>query len=559
MVSAKDLELELQDLFKKKKYSEIISQITTNTKEEERNAGLFVLLGISRISLNKKKKDQVQLAVNDFKKGYLKEKTSENGFNALTNLVVASSILSDFEEVDVDFEEIISFYKALPEPFKDQRSINIAMSTMYSRLSDYKGVIFHLEKIIKSKEFVVQDLCNYGYWRCFDKNWKQSDFFNYGEFVDKNLKIYPTEKLIKLSDEKNKKTKIGFLSADVKSAHSVTYFLKTVLQNYDKNKFEIILFINQIKEDNTTKEITDLVTKTINIGKLNDLEAFNLIRKYNLNIMIDIMGYTSRNRIEFYKNRIAKKQVLWMGYCNTSGLKNMDFIITDPNLVLKNEEKYYIEKILYLPEIWNCHCGFDFERKENLPPFIKNDFITFGSFNNPAKINENVIDCWSNILKKIEGSKLIIKCANSKRKLDRIQKAFENNGVVDSVNFNQGIDNLEDHLNLYKKVDIALDTFPYNGVTTSFEAIWMGVPVLTMAGYNFNSRCGESINKNLDMEYLIAKDEKEYVSKAVSLSNDRDKFLNIRKSLFLNAIKSPLFDGKKFSENFFSSLREIIK
>jgi len=377
--------------------------------------------------------------------------------------------------------------------------------------------------------------------------------------VDKNLKIYPTEKLIKLSDEKNKKTKIGFLSADVKSAHSVTYFLKTVLQNYDKNKFEIILFINQIKEDNTTKEITDLVTKTINIGKLNDLEAFNLIRKYNLNIMIDIMGYTSRNRIEFYKNRIAKKQVLWMGYCNTSGLKNMDFIITDPNLVLKNEEKYYIEKIIYLPEIWNCHCGFDFERKENLPPFIKNDFITFGSFNNPAKINENVIDCWSNILKKIEGSKLIIKCANSKRKLDRIQKAFENNGVVDSVNFNQGIDNLEDHLNLYKKVDIALDTFPYNGVTTSFEAIWMGVPVLTMAGYNFNSRCGESINKNLDMEYLIAKDEKEYVSKAVSLSNDRDKFLNIRKSLFLNAIKSPLFDGKKFSENFFSSLREIIK
>ena len=87
----------------------------------------------------------------------------------------------------------------------------------------------------------------------------------------------------------------------------------------------------------------------------------------------------------------------------------------------------------------------------------------------------------------------------------------------------------------------------------------MGVPVLTMAGYNFNSRCGESINKNLNMEYLIAKDEKEYVSKAVSLSNDRDKFLNIRKSLFLNAIKSPLFDGKKFSENFFSSLRKIIK
>ena len=141
----------------------------------------------------------------------------------------------------------------------------------------------------------------------------------------------------------------------------------------------------------------------------------------------------------------------------------------------------------------------------------------------------------------------------------RIQEAFKKSGVIDSVVFYRKIDNLEDHLNLYKKIDIALDTFPYNGVTTSFEAIWMGVPVLTMAGYNFNSRCGESINKNLNMEYLIAKDEKEYVAKAVSLSHDRDKFLNIRKSLFLNAIKSPLFDEKKFSENFFSSLREIIK
>ena len=559
MVSAKNLELELQDLYKKKEYSEIISQITTKTKEEERNAGLFVLLGISRISLNKKKKDQVQLAVNDFKKGYLKEKTSENGFNAFTNLVVSSSILSDFEEVDVDFEEIISFYEALPEPFKDRRQINIAMTMMYSRLSDYKEMVFHLEKIIKSREFVVQDLCNYGYWRCFDKSWRQSDFFKYGKFVDENLRTYPQDKVVELSYKKNTKIKIGFLSADIKDAHSVTYFLKTVLKNYNQDEFEIILFTNQIKEDNTSEEIANLVSKTINIGKVNDLEAFNMIRQHNLDIMIDIMGYTSRNRIEFYKNRIAKKQVIWMGYCNTSGLKNMDYIITDPNLVLKNEEKYYVEKILYLPEIWNCHCGFDFERKENLPPFIKNNYITFGSFNNPAKINENVIDCWSNILKKNKGSKLIIKCANKRRKLYRIQEAFKKSGVIDSVIFYRKIDNLEDHLNLYKKIDIALDTFPYNGVTTSFEAIWMGVPVLTMAGYNFNSRCGESINKNLNMEYLIAQNEKEYVAKAESLSNDRDKFLKIRKSLFLNAIKSPLFDGKKFSENFFSSLREIIK
>ena len=119
--------------------------------------------------------------------------------------------------------------------------------------------------------------------------------------------------------------------------------------------------------------------------------------------------------------------------------------------------------------------------------------------------------------------------------------------------------NYKDHLNLYNEVDIALDTFPYNGVTTSFEAIWMGVPVITMAGYNFNSRCGESINKNLNMEQLIAKNEDDYVSKAVSLSTDRDKFLNIRKSIFLNAPKSPLFNSQDYSKSFFEALEKIVK
>ena len=114
-------------------------------------------------------------------------------------------------------------------------------------------------------------------------------------------------------------------------------------------------------------------------------------------------------------------------------------------------------------------------------------------------------------------------------------------------------------MNNYNLIDIALDTFPYNGVTTSFEATWMGVPVLTMSGYNFNSRCGESINKNLNMEQLIAKNEEDYISKAVNLNIDRDKLFDLRKSIFLDAIKSPLFNKKKFAENFFNSLREIIK
>ena len=559
MVSVQNLELELQSLFKEKKFSEIIFEITTKSKEDERNAGLFVLLGISRISLNKKNKDQVELAVGDFKKGYLKELTSENSLNGLINFVLASVILSDFENTNVDFDEIKNFYKASPETFQNKRPINIAMTTVYSRLNDFNGMVYHLEKVIKSGDFISNDLCNYGFWRCYDKRWSQENFFNYGKFVEKNLNKYSDNQIIELSNKKNEKIKLGILSADLKTGHSITFFLKTILLHYNRDEIEIYLISNQKDPTTISTEISNLVFKTIDINQLNDLSALNKIRELNLDIMIDVMGYTSRNRIALFKNRIAKKQVIWMGYCNTTGLKNMDYIITDPNLIYDNEKDLYAEQILYMPEIWNTHCGFEFERIENPPPFIKNDYITFGSFNNPSKINEDVIDCWSKILKNIDNSKLIIKCPNDKHQLIRIKKSFKEKFILQSIIFHTSFDDKKEHLNLYKKIDIALDTFPYNGVTTSFEAIWMGVPVITMAGYNFNSRCGESINKNLGMEQLIAKDENDYVQKAINFANDKEKYINLRKSIFTNAIKSPLFNAKRFAENFYDALRKIIK
>ena len=479
MVSVQNLELELQSLFKEKKFSEIIFEITTKSKEDERNAGLFVLLGISRISLNKKNKDQVELAVGDFKKGYLKELTSENSLNGLINFVLASVILSDFENTNVDFDEIKNFYKASPETFQNKRPINIAMTTVYSRLNDFKGMVYHLEKVIKSGDFISNDLCNYGFWRCYDKRWSQENFFDYGKFVEKNLNKYSDNQIIELSNKKNEKIKLGILSADLKTGHSITFFLKTILLHYNRDEIEIYLISNQKDPTTISTEISNLVSRTIDINQLNDLSALNKIRELNLDIMIDVMGYTSRNRIALFKNRIAKKQIIWMGYCNTTGLKNMDYIITDPNLIYDNEKDLYAEQILYMPEIWNTHCGFEFERIENPPPFIKNDYITFGSFNNPSKINEDVIDCWSKILKNIDNSKLIIKCPNDKHQLNRIKKSFKEKFILQSIIFHTSFDDKKDHLNLYKKIDIALDTFPYNAHTSCSDSIWAGVPVLT--------------------------------------------------------------------------------
>ena len=178
------------------------------------------------------------------------------------------------------------------------------------------------------------------------------------------------------------------------------------------------------------------------------------------------------------------------------------------------------------------------------------------SYNNKIFSKKLSKTVWANILNRVNGSKLILK-SSIKKDLNNFKLIFEKLGVIKSVVFLPKSKSFEDHIKSYNQIDIALDTFPYNGVTTSFEALWMGVPVVTMKGYNFNSRCGESINTNIQMQKLIAKNKEEYVSIAKNLANDKADLLKIRKKVFDTAISSPLFDKKKFSSNFYELIEKV--
>ena len=218
--------------------------------------------------------------------------------------------MSEFENIDVDFDEIKNFYNELPKTHQEKRAINIAMTTICSKFVDHEVMLFHLEKVIKSGDFISNDLCNYGYWRCFDKDWKQSDFFDFGKFLDQNLKVIPQDQLGEISKESGPKIRIGFLSADILGGHSITYFLKTILSNYDKKKFEIILILNNPKEDQSTKDFKDLVDESINIWNLDNVSAVSRVRGLKLDIIIDLMGYTSMNRIEIVVQSVVDTKYL---------------------------------------------------------------------------------------------------------------------------------------------------------------------------------------------------------------------------------------------------------
>ena len=541
--------IKVKKLLLKKNFEEAIILIEGTFSNIEKTSEILNILGVCKLQKKNSNDFDLLSAIENFRDCYLKEKNTNQGIEGLLNFIVSSNKANQYDDSIKYFKETELTMRYIPKLFH-------SIVNVYKRSNDVESTIYYLKKIIKNEGIENNTFQRYIYFNSYLNKWSQKDFFENTIKLEEILPQYKVNKIANIS--KNKKIKLAFLSADLKSNHSVVSFLKTILKNVDKDKFELILFSNSKidKEDETSKDLKTYFNKWINIQSLKDIEAINIIREHKTDIMIDLMGLSSMNRLCLFKNRLAPIQILWLGYNNTSGLSQMDYLIADPNLIKKDEVKFYSEKILFLPSIWNCHSGFGISRKKNPSPLIKNKYITFGSFNNANKISDEAISVWSEILKSTNNSRLILKSSHiySDKSL---KKKFEKNKVLNQIIFLDKKNSFEEHINEYKKIDLALDTFPYNGVTTSFEAIWVGVPVLTLKGFNPNSRAGESINKNLNMSYLIADNKDEYVLKAVELSNNFEKVIEIRKNLFDKALESNLFNDKKFSKEFYENLEKI--
>ena len=541
--------IKVKKLLKENFFDETIVFIESNFSNIEKTSEILNILGFCKLRKKNSNNFDLLSAIENFRASYLKEKNTNQGVESLLNFIASSNKANQYKDS-------IKYFKETELTMGYIRKLFLAIVNVYKRLNDVESVIYYLKKIMENDDGLEHNtLKRYIFFNSYLNKWTQKDFF---ENTIKLEEIIPQYNFNKINIRKNKKIKLAFLSSDIKNNHSVVGFLKTILENVNRDKFELIFFSNYKtnKEDEISVGLKTYFDEWINIENLNDIEAISIIRKNNINIMIDLMGLSSSDRLTLFKNRLAPIQILWLGYNNTSGLNQMDYLIADPNLIKKDEVKFYSEKILFLPNIWNCHSGFGILRKETPAPLMKNKYITFGSFNNTNKISDEVVSVWSKILQSTNNSRLIIKSSHVYSD-EILKEKFEKNKVLNQITFLSIKNSFEEHINEYQKIDLALDTFPYNGVTTSFEAIWMCVPVLTLKGFNPNSRAGESINKNLNMNYLIANNKDEYVLKAVELSKNFEKVIEIRKNLFDKALESNLFNVKKFSKEFYENLEKI--
>jgi predicted O-linked N-acetylglucosamine transferase (SPINDLY family) len=361
-----------------------------------------------------------------------------------------------------------------------------------------------------------------------------------------------------------KKIKVGFVSYDFKDHVIMCQIFDILRELYKKKEFILYGYYNNETEDNTTKEVKKYFHFWENISTMSDLEATNRIRSDEISVLFDLSGYTSGNKIGIFIQRAAPIQISWAGYLNSTGLTNMDYIIADNNVAPVNSKNMFTEKIIRLPNAWTTlsELGMPATTEvHKITPAIFNKYLTFGCFSKIYKINNEVIDLIIKILKNITNSRFIFQ-SEYFEDLDYKNyfiNIFIKNGIENERLLLIGDLKRNEFLSKYNEVDIIFDTFPYGGGTTSLEASWMCVPILTKEGDTFLSRCGLSINFNLGLSEMVYKNEDECINKIKSFNNNYKKIQLIKEKLIKNKNLHPLFDSKMFANDLSKQIYQVIK
>jgi FkbM family methyltransferase len=373
----------------------------------------------------------------------------------------------------------------------------------------------------------------------------------------------PTTLALKNHDnslEPHRKLRIGYISPDFKD-HSVTFYFESLLNGHDRNKFEIYGYGNVGKPNEGTYRLIDKFDFYRDIFKVGDEEVVELIISDSIDILVDLAGHTGKNRLHVLAYKPAPIQVTYLGYPNTTGMTQIDYRLTDDIVDTPEQQKYYTEKLVFLPNGFLCYNPGQRQPTVKSLPMLYKHYITFGSFNVVNKLSPVVMKIWVDILNAVPNSKLILKFTEG---VDPKVREYYHNLFAE-----YGLENPEDrimifkwlsiseHFELYNKVDIALDTYPYNGTTTTCQAFLMGVPVITLVGPRHASRVGLDILTRLEMQFFAAQSHEEYVKKAVALAANPEALTKIRETMRNRLAASPLCNYKLITNDIENAYRKM--
>ncbi len=376
----------------------------------------------------------------------------------------------------------------------------------------------------------------------------------HGAAADHQFKNHPNV------PDPRRRLRVGYVSPDFKK-HPVGTFIEPIMAGHNRSAVEVICFSDVRKKDTVTRRLHRMADGWFDTAGMTDSQLAEMIQAAQVDILVDLAGHTAGNRMPMFSHRPAPIQVTYLGYPNTTGLETMDYRITDAWADPPGQtEAWHTEELVRLDNGFLCYHPPGEAPEIASPPCLENGVVTFGSFNNLAKFNAGVASLWSAVLKAVPGSRLVMKFKTLADPTVRqaVIDTFARTGVTsDRLALHGFLPSVADHFALYNQIDIALDTFPYNGTTTTCEALWMGVPVVALAGRTHAARVGVSILAGLGLSELVAHSREEYVQTAAALTGDMDRLYALRKGLRTRMQGSPLMDGSGLARRLESAYRAM--
>jgi predicted O-linked N-acetylglucosamine transferase (SPINDLY family) len=349
--------------------------------------------------------------------------------------------------------------------------------------------------------------------------------------------------------EPGRRLRIGYVSPDF-VGHSCAFFLLPLYQHHDPRQVEVFSYANLEREDGVTEQFRRAGHAWRDISRLSDDEAAALVRRDGIDILVDLAGHTARNRLLLFARKPAPVQVTWLGYPTTTGLQAIDWRISDRWLTPADTTEGFAEGLWRLERISHCYRPPEISPPVGPLPAKRNGVITFGSANNFAKISDACLRLWAGALSAVPGARLRLKSRNldSAEARDTLSARFAAAGGDPArLDLASGNEKTNDHLDQYNQVDIALDTTPYGGMTTTCEALWMGVPVITLAGDRTAARYATAVLAALGLDELVAETPHQFAVLAARWAGDLPALAALRAGLRQRLDASPLRDEAGFA------------
>ncbi len=360
--------------------------------------------------------------------------------------------------------------------------------------------------------------------------------------------------------EPEKRLKVGYVSPDFRE-HSVSYFIEPLLSSHDRGAFEIFCYASGSLFDSASERLKGAGEHWRSLDKCSDDEAFSLIRKDGIDILVDLAGHTASNRLTLFARAPAPVQVTWLGYPETTGVKAIGYKITDAIVSPPGDaERYATETLLRLSKGFHCYRPPPGCPEVAPLPCLRAGHVTFGSFSGPHKMNPELIGIWAAVLRAVPDARMLLKCRQfaDEPVRDKYTAMFGAAGIApERLTFMEFSPTTSAHLAQYASMDICLDTFPYSGTTTICEALWMGAPVVTLMGERPASRVGGSLLHEIGMPDLIADNAGDFVAIASDLARDIARLSKLRTGMRDRLKRTPLRDERRFAGEIEATYRNL--